>query len=509
MKKYLIFCSVLVLTASFKSNEPLVLDLYFKNATIFLSEDNELLLDEAIEKAALSNLQYQISLEAFPIEEEALSRKRVEAVVDYLAEANTKVDKILYFSDPKHVPNDVKAKTDWSFLRLTIEYETPTIVAQKKTTTAKKIKKYYEPVMELTENKKVFDEISNFSEITLKSVKGNKVKIEPQSFVFEDGSLVTSPIEITIKDATSKEEAILEGLTTMTESGEMLESQGMIYVNATSGGRQLKLAKGKSLTFNVQTEAPKEGFQSYTSTISADGQINWFLSEAPKVEIKKEKEKRYYKLTELTERELAELAVKRAEMIAKWEDRGMPKKMIRQRLRKLRRKVKQRNKMKKAKRQKISRKIERRQPRIMNYEILGKTKYHYVEYEPKGNPKISYMYELQSNSLGWTNIDKLMKKADEKPPCDLYVKADEDTNVKVIFKRNFGVFNGVKEQDGFVFPNFPSTMKVTVLATKKMPNGQIKYAYKTTELEDKTVVFEDYEVVSSYEFAKFLKKYAL
>lgn len=52
-------------------------------------------------------------------------------------------------------------------------------------------------------------------------------------------------IKLELKEYFSKEDMILNGLSTITDKDELLESSGMIYINFTEEGKQLKIKKGK------------------------------------------------------------------------------------------------------------------------------------------------------------------------------------------------------------------------------------------------------------------------
>ena len=75
--------------------------------------------------------------------------------------------------------------------------------------------------------------ISPFENIILKGQRGVKIHIEADSFVYMNGIPVKEPIEIELKEVYLKSGMIRENLTT-TSNNQILESGGMIYLNATS-----------------------------------------------------------------------------------------------------------------------------------------------------------------------------------------------------------------------------------------------------------------------------------
>jgi hypothetical protein len=515
MKKYLFFTAILIISLSFKPNSDLVFDLHFEEGETLLSEKNYQQLDKTVRMALVAEYGCQIGLEVFPNSDEFMNEERLEEILTYLSDENIKVDKVLHYSDLKHLPDDVKLMKDLNFIRLTLEYKLPPIVSEitnqasknEAQTPQKVTLKWAESVVNYKKNEEHFT-ASNFSIIKIETADGSFIKFEPESFVFENGDEVTSTILITTKYATTKDIAILEELTTIS-NGELLESQGMMYVNATSNGRQLRLKKGKSFTVNMKFKNAKEGFQGFNGQSNPEnGQINWFLAEKNKVELKRTKEDYfYYKLIELTSSEKRELEVKRQEIIERWQKRGIPKKKIRERLKRYKQTINKRDTgIKKQRTKETRRPKDGRQPRVAQSHILGLTDYKYEKFDKQFDDTAANFAKMQSNTLGWMNIDKLLKEREKQPPCHLLVKADEKTNVKVVFNDYFSVFKGVLKDGVHVFPNFPSTLSVTIIAAEKLPGGKVRFAYEQTILEDKTVSLTNYQTVSEKEFIDFVRK---
>lgn len=510
MKKYLFFTAILIVSMSFKPNSNLIFDLYFEEGETVLSEKSYEQLEKTIQMASAAEYGYQIGLEAFPTDDELLMQERLDEILAYLSDENINVDKVLRYSDLNHLPKDVKSMENLNFIRLRLDYKLPTAVLEiaKNQQKPKEVApKWAESVVNYKSNKEEFI-VSNFSIVKIETDDGSFIKFEPESFVFENGEKVTSPIKITTKYATTKDIAILEELTTIS-NGELLESQGMMYVNATSNGKQLRLEKGKSFTVNMKFSNPQEGFQGFNGRFNRKtGQMNWFLAENDKVELKRTKEDYfYYKLVEFTDSEKQELEAKRQEIIKRWQKGGFTKKEIRRRLRRYYKMMKRRDETLKNRNNKEKRRPkDGRQPRIYQSHILGLTKYKYEKFDKEFENTEANFAKMQSNALGWVNIDKLLKEKVKQPPCNLLVKADGEINVKVVFNDYFSVFKGILKDGVYTFPNFPSSLNVTIIAAEKLPNGKVRFAYKNTILEDKTVSLTNYKTVSEREFVSFVKK---
>jgi hypothetical protein len=107
----------------------------------------------------------------------------------------------------------------------------------------------------------------------LRGKEGTELRIKPGSLVFEDGSIPkTKRIEARLWEFYSSFDIMNAGL--VTQSGKrMLETAGMIYVEAESDGQPLRLANGKSI--DVSMPSP-EGMSLFRG-VEKEGVIDWQL----------------------------------------------------------------------------------------------------------------------------------------------------------------------------------------------------------------------------------------
>lgn len=111
--------------------------------------------------------------------------------------------------------------------------------------------------------------VSNTEEQDIYCELGTYIHIDAGSFVFEDGSPVTSPVKFEVKEFYDKQTVLLSGLTTNTEKG-FLESGGMLHLEATSNGKKVKLQKKIDIempTYNTNTRN-KKGMKVYLASNS-------------------------------------------------------------------------------------------------------------------------------------------------------------------------------------------------------------------------------------------------
>lgn len=82
-------------------------------------------------------------------------------------------------------------------------------------------------------------------------------------------------ITFELKEFYSKEDMILNGLSTVTNKDELLESSGMFYINFKEEGKQLKIRKGKSYNVTIPNKPLTESTIYYNNN---DSVFKWELS---------------------------------------------------------------------------------------------------------------------------------------------------------------------------------------------------------------------------------------
>jgi hypothetical protein len=102
---------------------------------------------------------------------------------------------------------------------------------------------------------------------------GTVIHIEKNSFADSLGNTVKSPIDIDLKEALNPFDMVLSNLTT-TSNGQNLESGGMIYLNATSDGKQLSLSAGKGIDIGIPADSINKNMQVFEGKKDSTG-MNW------------------------------------------------------------------------------------------------------------------------------------------------------------------------------------------------------------------------------------------
>ncbi|MCC5945388.1 MAG: hypothetical protein JJT94_10655 [Bernardetiaceae bacterium] len=119
------------------------------------------------------------------------------------------------------------------------------------------------------------------SEQTISCKEGTRITIPPLAFVYADGSPVAAgtPVSVEVREYYKKSDIILCGLATHADN-QILESGGMIYIEATAEGQKVQLAPSKNIEIAMPKQNTKveseEGMQTFVSNnASHQPATNW------------------------------------------------------------------------------------------------------------------------------------------------------------------------------------------------------------------------------------------
>ncbi|MFK7811494.1 MAG: hypothetical protein AB8B59_03315, partial [Maribacter sp.] len=104
--------------------------------------------------------------------------------------------------------------------------------------------------------------------------KGTLLVFQKGSFIDANENVVTKNIEIELAEALTLDDMLLSNLTT--KSGDqLLETDGMIYFNATSEGEQLFVNPEKPVYIEIPSTDRKAGMSVYEGIRDENGNMNW------------------------------------------------------------------------------------------------------------------------------------------------------------------------------------------------------------------------------------------
>jgi hypothetical protein len=101
-----------------------------------------------------------------------------------------------------------------------------------------------------------FNANSSTSYQTLTGIKGYTFTFGPNTFTYSNGSPVNGSFEIQYIEATTKNEMLKLNRPTFTNNGELLESGGIVYLNATQNGQQLSINDAEPVAITIPTDNP-------------------------------------------------------------------------------------------------------------------------------------------------------------------------------------------------------------------------------------------------------------
>lgn len=119
-----------------------------------------------------------------------------------------------------------------------------------------------------------FFDIDANKDNTVVGSQGTLIAAPKGCFLDKNGNPVTGNIKIELTECLSAEEMILSNLTT-TSNGNPLETDGMVYINATSNGEQLRIDKSNPIYVEIPTEKVKAGMQVYKGSRDENGNMEW------------------------------------------------------------------------------------------------------------------------------------------------------------------------------------------------------------------------------------------
>jgi len=107
--------------------------------------------------------------------------------------------------------------------------------------------------------------------------EGTKLTIPANCFVTAEGKEVGGIVKFKTQEFYSKADILLAGLTTLSD-GKLLESGGMLNMQAYAEGKELKLKLGTSIKIEMPAKNKKKDMQLFNGVKDKTGNINWVLT---------------------------------------------------------------------------------------------------------------------------------------------------------------------------------------------------------------------------------------
>ncbi len=107
----------------------------------------------------------------------------------------------------------------------------------------------------------------------LQSESGTILRIFKNTFVNGNGEMTVGPVEIEFKEALTIFDMVMSNLTTTT-NGKMLQTGGMIYINAKSNGQPIAIGENNAIGILLPTDELVGGMQLFEG-VEDSSRINW------------------------------------------------------------------------------------------------------------------------------------------------------------------------------------------------------------------------------------------
>lgn len=116
--------------------------------------------------------------------------------------------------------------------------------------------------------------LNTAQDTVIETENGSVFVIPADAFETENGEPVTGTVNFEIKEAFEDLDIMKAGLTT-TSDGELLETGGMFFLDATQNGQKLRLKKGKEILSQLPNLHPEKDMKLFDGEVQEDGTINW------------------------------------------------------------------------------------------------------------------------------------------------------------------------------------------------------------------------------------------
>jgi hypothetical protein len=119
-----------------------------------------------------------------------------------------------------------------------------------------------------------FFDIKGNQDNVVEGENGTIVIMPKGCFKDANGNVVTTDIKIELTEALAQSDMLLSNLNT-TSNGKLLETDGMLYFNATANAKQLIINADNPIQIQMPTEKKKPNMKAYTGTRDEKGNMNW------------------------------------------------------------------------------------------------------------------------------------------------------------------------------------------------------------------------------------------
>lgn len=193
---------------------------------------------------------------------EALAQRRAAAVRDYLTERDLPMDLVSISTFGEHRPIESNTTEDGRMRNRRVEIDLYTWPLQS----------LNDLIGGLQEGDRQFFTFSSEQSVAITGADGTTVWIPSDIFVHADGRAAEGEIQLEMREAYTYADMIAQGLSTHSGAS-MLETGGMVYLEASLGDEKLQIREGGELVVSMPTGEQLEGMQLFTGATDANGNL--------------------------------------------------------------------------------------------------------------------------------------------------------------------------------------------------------------------------------------------
>lgn len=271
MKQYLFLFVALLTCSSIMAQQTSRYAVYFETGRHELSAESRQTLDQVLQALQYPE-DYSVDILAHTDDRGSdaynlkLAERRALSVKTYLAGKGLKTEKTattsLGESDPAYANDDESSRKFNRRVDLVVNVAT--------------LQSLSELTDRLGNHHMQYFTINPEKSVQLTGRQGTNLWIEAGSFQFADGSgAPTGSIEFALRETYDMSDMLLADLST-TCGDKLLETAGMIYVDATSNGRPLQLKSDAQIVVSMPAESLRPGMELFLGEQNAEGRLtNW------------------------------------------------------------------------------------------------------------------------------------------------------------------------------------------------------------------------------------------
>lgn len=277
MKKNRNLISILLATSIAVSIQTASAQSVFKQSVFFATDQDTLQPEAQLTLARLTErishlTDFDITIEAWTDDQgtieynQALSARRAAAVNQYLARHGCKARKVAI--NPLGKSDRLQGKTIADTRRLNRRVDvtvTPNLLNDFEELTQKAGQ--LQPDQFTVQSGRASEFIST---------GGVRINVPADAFVLPDGASPKGPVTLIFTEATQPTDWIINGLSTHTSDGQLLETAGMYRLEASAGSRNLQLREGVSISFTVPLQGKFDPeMELFYGVSERNGNVSW------------------------------------------------------------------------------------------------------------------------------------------------------------------------------------------------------------------------------------------